>query len=316
MKMEISEGISSFWFCGKVIAELKASTYRDSLLRVFAMPEVKVNDIQTYYEVKGKGFPLVMICGMNQNLTMWDPRFVEGLSKHFELVLLDNRGAGRTKISEREYSIRLFADDTVGLMNALAIPKAHILGLSMGGAIAQELAINYPEKVEKLILCSTCCQHRGTKAERKMTEAMGQVSKEELIKMSLSSPLASEYPRDFLTDFPMMVYAFTSEFIKKNPDLARSLLQLVYNNKYPISLKALMNRYDAMLGFNSQTRLKHIKAPTLVLHGRRDMTVAPEEGSILARAIPNAKLVYFEKSNHMLAEEMGKVIKVITEFLL
>jgi len=278
------------------------------------MPEVKVNDIQTYYEVKGKGFPLVMIQGMNGNLVMWDPRLVEGLSKHFELVLFDNRGAGRTEISKREYTIRLFADDTAGLMNALGIPKAHVLGLSMGGAVAQELAINYPEKVEKLILCSTCSQHRGTQEERRMTEAWTQASKEELIKMSLSSPLASEYPRDFLRDFPIAFLGLTSEFVKENPDLARSLLQLF--DKYPISAKALMNRYDAMLRFNSQTRLKHIKAPTLVLHGRKDTTVAPEEGSILARAIPNAKLVYFEKSNHLLAEEMGEVIKVITEFLL
>jgi pimeloyl-ACP methyl ester carboxylesterase len=100
------------------------------------VPKIRVNDIQTYYVVKGKGFPLVMICGMNQNLAMWDPRLIEGLSKHFKLVLLDNRGAGRTETSKREYTIRLFADDTAALMSALGIPKAHILGLSMGGAIA------------------------------------------------------------------------------------------------------------------------------------------------------------------------------------
>jgi pimeloyl-ACP methyl ester carboxylesterase len=285
------------------------------------MPKVKVNDIQMYYEAKGKGFPLVMICGMNANLAWWDPRLVEGLSKHFKLVLFDNQGAGRTEISEREYTIRLFADDTAGLMNALGISKSHILGHSMGGAIAQELAINYPEKVERLILCSTCSQHRGTQEERKMTEvmtraryAMTKASKEDLVKMTLSSPLASDYPRDFITDFPVMIYALTSEFIKKNPDLARHLLQL--KDKYPISPEAMMNRYDAMLRFNSQTKLKNIKQPTLVLHGRKDTTVPPEEGSILARAIPNAKLVYLEKSNHFLEEEMEKALKAITEFLL
>jgi pimeloyl-ACP methyl ester carboxylesterase len=247
---------------------------------------------------------------------------IEGLSKHFKLVLLDNRGAGRTETSQREYTIKLFADDTVGLINALGIPKAHVLGLSMGGAVAQELAINYPEKVERLILCSTCSQHHGTQEERRMSKAMTQAffsgKKEELVKMTLSSPLASDYPRDFLTDFPMIVYGLTSEFIKENPDLARHLLQVFSpaGNEYPISPEALMNRYDAMLRFNSQTRLKYIKAPTLVLHGRKDTTVAPKEGSILAKAIPNAKLVFFEKSNHLLAEEMEEVLKVITEFLL
>jgi len=282
------------------------------------VPKVKVNDIQTYYEVKGEGFPLVMIQGMNGNLVMWDPRLVEGLSKHFKLVLFDNRGAGRTEISEREYTIRLFADDTVGLMNALGIPKAQVLGISMGGAVAQELAINYPEKVEKLILCSTLSQYHGTQEERRMSEVMTQAffsgKKEELIKMTLSSPLASNYPRDFLRDFPMIVYGLTSKFIKENPDLARHLLQVF--SIYPISPKALMNRYDAMARFNSQTRLKHIKAPTLVLHGRKDTTVDPKKGSILAKAIPNAKLVFFEKSNHLLAEEMEEVLKVIKQFLL
>ena len=96
--------------------------------------------------------------------------------------------------------------------------------------------------------------------------------------------------------------------------MARHLLQL--KDKYPISPKAIENRYGAMARFNSQTRLKHIKAPTLVLHGRKDTTVAPKEGSILAKAIPNAKLVFFEKSNHLLAEEMEEVLKVIKKFLL
>jgi 3-oxoadipate enol-lactonase len=151
-----------------------------------------------------------------------------------------------------------------------------------------------------------------------MTKAFFSGKKEELVKMTLSSPLASDYPRDFLTDFPMIVYGLTSEFIKENPDLARHLLQVFSpaGNEYPISPEALMNRYDAMLRFNSQARLKHIKAPTLVLNGRKDTTVTPEEGEILARAIPNARLVFFEKSNHLLAEEMEEVLMVITQFLL
>ena len=119
------------------------------------MPKVKVNDIQIYYEVKGDGFPVVMINGLSDNLDCWDPRLIEALSKKFKLVLFDNRDAGRTDVSEREYTMKLFADDTVCLMNALGISKAHVLGISMGGMIAQELVLNYPEKVAKLVLCST-----------------------------------------------------------------------------------------------------------------------------------------------------------------
>ena len=128
------------------------------------MPKVKVNDIQIYYEVKGKGFPLVMINGLSDNLTCWDPRLIEALSKKFKLVMFDNRDVGRTDTSEREHPMKTFADDTAGLMKALAISKAHILGISMGGMIAQELVLNHPEKVAKLVLCSTgnnwCFSHK------------------------------------------------------------------------------------------------------------------------------------------------------------
>ncbi|MEM3703331.1 MAG: alpha/beta hydrolase, partial [Candidatus Bathyarchaeia archaeon] len=121
------------------------------------MPKIKVNDVNLYYEIRGQGFPFVMITGLGGNIDYWDIRLLDELSKRFKLVLFDNRGSGRSDVSDRQYTIKLLAEDTVGLMNALGIPKAHIFGLSMGGMIAQELALNFPEKVEKLILCSTFC---------------------------------------------------------------------------------------------------------------------------------------------------------------
>ena len=140
------------------------------------MPKVKVNDIQIYYEVKGKGFPLVMIQGLSYSLDGWDPRLVEELSRKYKLVLFDNRGAGRTDVSDREYTMKLFADDTAGLMDALGISKAHVLGLSMGGMIAQELVLNYPEKVAKLVLCSTGSQWCFSQEASRILSAMTELS--------------------------------------------------------------------------------------------------------------------------------------------
>ena len=278
------------------------------------MPKVKVNDIQVYYEVKGKGFPLVMIMGLGGNLEAWNPRMVEELSKHFKLVPFDNRGAGRTEISKREYTIRLFADDTAGLLKALGISKAHVLGISVGGMIAQELAINYPEKVSKLILCSTSSQPSYSKEGSRVLEAMSQSSIEELTKLILSFPFTLDYPQDLLKQNPVVVFGQTSEFVKENPDLAKLLLQ--QGTKHPTSQEGFRHQYDAVLGFNTQARLQQIKVPTLVLHGRKDRLVPPENGSILAKAMPNAKLVFFEKSAHGLVEEIEKVTNVIKEFLL
>jgi pimeloyl-ACP methyl ester carboxylesterase len=278
------------------------------------MPKVKVNDFQMYYEVKGQGFPLMMINGLGGNMEGWDPRLVEGLSKHFKLILFDNRGAGRTELSKGEYTIRLFADDTAGLMNALGIPKAHILGISMGGMIAQELTMDYPEKVSKLVLCSTSCSYVVGELSRVIEAMISQSSMEELTKLVLSFPFTKEYPKGFIKENPIVPFVFTSQYVRENPDFVRHWLQL--RTQYPTSPEGLKHQYSAILRFSNQARLKHIKAPTLVLHGRKDKSIPYKNGSILAEAISNAKLVLFEKTAHGLVEEMSDVIKVITEFLL
>jgi len=280
------------------------------------MPKVRVNDIQVYYEVKGEGFPLVMINGGNENLDCWDPRLIEALSKRFELVLFDNRDVGRTSASGREYvDLRLCADDTVGLMNALGISKAHFLGFSLGGMIAQEVAINYPEKVSKLVLYSTgSTWGLGPKLSEFVSALERARSTEEVVQIYRSLPIANEYPDDLIERHPSAINFFTADFVKKNPDSVDS-----YHKRFgahPISKEGARRQWNAVKQFNTQGRLKQIKAPTLVLHGKKDFVMPPRNGEILAEGIPNAKLVFFEKSAHGLLEEMGEVIKVITQFLL
>jgi len=279
------------------------------------MPRVKVNDIQMYYEVKGEGFPLVMINGMNDNLDCWDPRLIGGLSRRLKLLLFDTRGAGRTDVSDREYTIRLFADDTAGLMNALGIPKAHILGISMGGMVAQELAIIYPEKVSKLVLCSTSSHWGPNNEASKIVSAMDRgCSIEELAEIYLSFPFVKDYPINYIRRNPTMVNVFTADFVKENPDLVNLYQQRVMD--HPISVEASKRQFNAVKKFNTQERLQKIKAPTLILHGEKDFVFAPENGSNLTEGIPNAKLVHLQKSAHYLAEEMNEVIHAIIEFLL
>ena len=263
------------------------------------MPKVKVNDIQIYYEVHGEGFPLVMIMGWNGNIDWWDPRLIQELSKKYKLVMFDNRGAGRTDISDMKYTIKLFADDTVGLMDALGISRANILGLSMGGMIAQELVLNYPEKVEKLVLCSTYCG--GAKAVP---------PSQEVLEMFIADGSAFSPEQIARMTIPLL---FTEDFIKNNPDLVEFSLQQIL--KAPISFKAMVGQFKAILKFDTYERLAQIKVPTIVLHGKQDILIPPENGSILAKAIPNAKLVYFENSAHGLIEDTDKVISVLLDFL-
>jgi pimeloyl-ACP methyl ester carboxylesterase len=266
---------------------------------MIVMPKVKVNGIQIYYEVHGEGFPLIMIMGLGGNIDWWDPRMIQELSKKFKTVVFDNRGAGRTDVSDRRYTIRLFADDTAGLMDALGISRAHVLGISMGGMIGQELVLNYPKKVEKLVLCSTNCG--GTKSVPPSENVMGMlmadrsaVSQEEIARMTI----------------PLLL---TEDFIKKNPDFVELAIQQAL--KAPISNEAFMRQLNAIMEFGTYDRLTQISVPTLILHGKQDILVPSRNGSILAEAIPNAKLVYLEKSAHALAEEMREVINFLRDFL-
>ena len=264
------------------------------------VPRVRVNDIQMNYEVNGEGYPMVMIMGLGGNLDWWDPRMIQKLSKNFKTIIFDNRGAGRTEISEKEYTSRLFADDTAGLMDALGISRAYVNGISMGGMIAQELAINYPEKVDKLVLCSTACGGKETVMP----------SQEVLVSNMRAGSAASpeESARMFVS------ICLTKEFIDKNPDYVDSLTKRIL--KAPISPEAFQRQTNAVMAFSSFDRLSGIKAPTLVLAGKRDILIPPENGSILAKAIPNAKLVLLERSAHALAEDAEEATNAITEFLL
>jgi len=249
--------------------------------------------------LNGGGFPLVMIMGLSGNLDWWDPLMVQGLSKNFKTIMFDNRGVGRTEVSDRELTIKLFADDTAGLMDALGISRAHVLGISMGGMIAQELALNYPERVEKLVLCSTSCGgERAVPASEETINSMMSAG---------SAPSAEERAKG------VVPLCFTKEFVDKNPDSVDSFLQRIL--RAPTSPEASLRQIGAIMSFSTFDRLSGIKAPTLVLHGKRDILIPPENGSILAKAIPGARLVLLEGSAHGLVEDIGDATNTITEFL-
>jgi len=278
------------------------------------MPRAKVGDIRVYYEVKGKDFPLLMINGMNENLGCWDPRLIEALSNRFKLILFDNRGAGRTDVSDKEYTIRLLADDAAHLLDALHTPKAHILGISMGGAVTQELAINHPSRVSKLVLCATTSRWTMRPEVSEIIEAMDRgCSQEELVKMYLAMPLVKEYPIELIREDPTVVHTWTAGFVKDHMDHVLQYRQRF--DEHPASDMGASRQFNAMRRFNSQGRLRKIGAPTLVLHGRKDFVIPPENGRILAEAIPGAKLVVLEHSAHYLAEEMNRVVELVSEFL-
>jgi pimeloyl-ACP methyl ester carboxylesterase len=118
------------------------------------VPKVQANGIQIHYETHGTGAPLVLIGGLGADTFLWF-RQVPELCKHFQVIVFDNRGAGESDKPDEPYSVPMFAADTAGLLGALGIERAHILGASLGGMIAQQFAIDYPALLDRLVLAST-----------------------------------------------------------------------------------------------------------------------------------------------------------------
>lgn len=231
-----------------------------------------------YYEVKGEGEPLVMIMGLSANVDWWDPPVVEELAKEFRLLMFDNRDAGRTTGPATPYTLRDMADDTARLMDHVSIESANIMGLSMGGMIAQEFVLAYPHRVKRLILgCTTPGSGKGIQAAPEVLQGLAAPSVELLV-----------------AGLPIVL--FTPEWCEANPAWLKEAIARL--GAHPPKLDGYQRQIMAIMGFDASSRLGDIKAPTLVLHGDRDILVPPANGHILAEDIPGAKLVVFPGCGH------------------
>lgn len=215
-------------------------------------------------------------------------------------LFFDNRGVGRSDNLDGDVSIEIMAADALGLMDALNINQAHIFGHSMGGMIAQELALKFPERVKKIVLCSTSCG--GSKAELPSIETQRLLGK-------LS---VKEHTRDLIKE--AMPHIFTKEFIDENPEfIEKKIDDILIIPTGPTTFKAQMT---AWMRYNSCRKLKEINIPTLIIHGKQDILVPPRNGEILAEKIPKAEIVYFDSNAHLIhTEEPDKFNEVLLKFL-
>ena len=264
------------------------------------MPKAKVDGVNLYYEVHGDGFPLLMIQGLSENVYWWDAPMIDELSKHFKTVIFDNRGVGRSDALEGDLTIEIMAVDALGLMDALDINQAHILGHSMGGMIAQELALKFPERIKKLVLCSTSCG--GSKATMSSIE-----TQKLLTKLSFKGHTRELVER-------AMPHIFTKRFMDENPEfMEKKVDDILIIPTGPITFKA---QVGAWMRYNSYRKLKEINLPTIIMHGTQDILVPPSNGDLLAAKIPNAELVSFDSNAHLIhTEEPTKFNEVLLKFL-
>lgn len=245
------------------------------------MPTIKIKDVDLYYETYGEGIPLVLIMGLRRNLEWWYCQ-IPALAKHFKVVAFDNRGAGRSDKPDMEYSIPLFADDTAGLMEALGIRNAHILGISMGGYIAQELALRYPDKVRSLILGCTSCG--GSRAVL--------MSEERREKFTANKGLT---PTEILRK-DMDIY-FSDGFIVEHPDRIQKFIEISLRHYQPAY--AFFRQFTACLKHDTAERLGGLKVHVFIMTGDDDPLVPPQNSLILKELLPGSELCLFPACRHL-----------------
>ncbi len=248
------------------------------------MPFADVNNIELYYEIHGppEAPPIVLIGGWASYRWIWF-RQVPAFKSKYRCIVFDNRGAGRSSKPDHRYTIQMFADDTVGLMDALEIGDAHILGISMGGLIAQQIAISYPERTRSLIVVSS---HFGGPNQIRMDDRT----------MALLIALPTETITKEQAREMRYKATFSPDFIQAN----RAVLEQIdkWAEKYPTPVFAQVHQSNAVGEFNSESQLKQISTPTLVIHGDRDLAVPTKNGEMIASKIPNSHLVLIEGGSH------------------
>ncbi len=244
------------------------------------MDKKRVNGIDIAFRVTGSGPPIVLIMGLTATMDWWEPSILDALAQSHTVIVFDNRGAGRSDCPEGEFTIEQFAGDTAGLMDALEIRGASVLGYSMGGMIAQELALRHPSRVEKLVLCATYCG--GSES------VFG--DKEVLSRLVDRSGTVDDQIERFLT------LMFSRSWIKENRDLlddfkARYLLA-------PTPDHAAARQFMATVRFDASDRIASIGAPTLVACGSADILIPPENSRLIAGRIPGAVLKEYPGAGH------------------
>jgi len=262
------------------------------------MPTAKVDDIQLYYEEHGQGEPLLLIMGLGASIMSWSEQ-IPTFSREFRVIAFDNRGAGRSDKPAVRYTIARFADDAAGLMDALGIDSAHVYGQSMGGFIAQELALRHPQRVRTLVLGSTSCGGRQA--------IVG--SPENLAIIGMMNVLS---PREAAEKGLPLFYS--EEFIRRHHDalIERSLREAELRPPPD----AFGRQVQAAGRHKTFDRLPDIRCPTLVITGSDDRVVPADNSRILTERILGAELAVLPGAGHgYLVEKAAESNAIVLKFL-
>lgn len=259
------------------------------------MPYANNQGTRIYWTEAGSGDPLLLIMGLGYSHAMWH-RVVPVVSRHFRTILFDNRGIGQSDIPEGPYPIAVMASDAAAVLDAAGIERAHIFGISMGGMIAQEFALQYPARVAKLILgCTACGGPKAVRAEPEVNALLMNRSKmpqEEAIQAGVPYIYDAGTPADRIEE------------------------DLVIRRRTFPEARSYTAQLQGILDWNCYDRLRKITAPTLVIHGETDRLIPPGNAQLIADSIPGAKLVLLPHASHLFTtDQPDRALSEIISFL-
>jgi pimeloyl-ACP methyl ester carboxylesterase len=245
---------------------------------------IDAGDIQLDYERSGNadGPPLLLIMGMSGTSLHWGEPFLQLLRKDFDVIAYDHRGVGASTPLGGSVTIRQMADDAAGMLAALELDDAHVVGISMGGMIAQELALNHPQRVRTLTLGCTYCGGEGSALASEedlsgLVEAMGSGDRERALRAGWEINVSPTLAADDDT------FATFREIAMRRA----------------VAVAVIMQQMQACAAHDTNERLAQVAAPTLVIHGTEDRLLPVQNGRLIASRIPGARLEIFDGVGHL-----------------
>lgn len=261
------------------------------------MPLVNVGDVNIYYEVMGQGEPLLLIMGYGHHSLHWGTFPAEMVKQQYQVILMDNRGVGRSDKPNAPVTMALMADDACRVLDALSIAKANVFGVSLGGMIAQEFALNRGDRLLNLVLGCTFCG--GSHA---VAPDAGALKLFDLEYMKNLSP--EQRARE--------VFGFlcSDEYIEAHPEAFQNYYKVTADYGPPTYV--FQRQGEAVAGFDTWERLPQIKAPTMIISGTADRVIPFKNSEILEERIPGAELVLLQDKRHFFFLEAADSARIFT----
>ncbi len=257
------------------------------------MPKVRVGDIEIFYVEAGAGEPVVLIIGLGGDHLSWGFQ-LGALAERYRVIAFDNRGVGQSEAPDLPYTTRMMAEDTRGLMDALGIERARVVGVSMGGMIAQELALQHPERVRALHLGCTMARPDA------YLSALSASWRELRTQMGREFALRAIGP-----------WLFAPATYNERPEFVEMIFQNGLANPHPQSVTGYLRQSEAVMAHDTLERLAAIRCPTLVSVGEEDILLPPRFSRELAARVPGARFELVQASGHVYFWERPDVFNAL-----